>query len=231
MLGTIEELNQDIDKFQKNIAASNELYDLLNKILLEIKDQNDSFDKQSGALVQQLDSLPATMEKEDERSNLEIREGVQKQVDAAVKRLTDEQEQYLQAVSRLQKTIEQYTERADSVMQVMEKVPVIIKSDQAELDSSQQKAISQLLSENEQKLKRDQEQYINELDKTRESVNEFQKELEEKYKDFIQTMENTNIAHLHEQNLQLQKSLNSRTTLLIIVSLVAAVFSLLGLFI
>ena len=46
MLGTIEELEKDIEQFQKKMAASGELQMLLRQVLEQIKQQNSEFSVQ-----------------------------------------------------------------------------------------------------------------------------------------------------------------------------------------
>ena len=54
MLGSIEELEKDIELFQQNMAASGELQMLLKQMLEQIKQQNSEFGTQSSALISRM---------------------------------------------------------------------------------------------------------------------------------------------------------------------------------
>ena len=58
MLTTIQELEQEIDQFHKNIKDSNELMKILMSVASLTKTQTESFEMRSKALQDELDKLP-----------------------------------------------------------------------------------------------------------------------------------------------------------------------------
>ena len=78
MLGTIEELEREIDLFKQNIVSSNEMVDLLQNILNQIKAQNQLFDSQSNELMSKMEGIPEILEKANTDSNNIIQKDISK---------------------------------------------------------------------------------------------------------------------------------------------------------
>lgn len=229
MLGTIEELNKDIEKFQKNIAASNELYELLDQLIKGVNLQNEQLGKRADAVIRQLNNLPVEIKDSNSQSNSDICQGVQRISDSTVASLSEAQQNYIKSIAQLHDEVKQYVSDVEQTTKVIQELPEGIKKDQHQLNATQQEEIEGLLTKAEDNIDEEQKKYISELRKTGNTIDSCQKELKDKYDDFLQTLENTNIAHIHEQNIQLQKTLNQRTTLLTVISLIAVAVSIIGL--
>mgnify|MGYP000007776598 FL=1 len=100
MLGTIEELEKDIEQFQKNMAASGELQMLLRQVLEQIKQQNSEFSVQSSALISRVDNIPSTIENANMSSNNRLKSDVTVEIDRALQSFSSEQNQYLQGLEQ-----------------------------------------------------------------------------------------------------------------------------------
>ncbi len=166
MIGTIEDLEREIEQFQKNVMASGELVTLLKQMLEQIKDQNKSFEQGAVALIKRMDALPEIIENENSASNAKIKADISNELAQFMQKYSDEQNQY-----SLQ----------------LKQTGAIIKSAEEKLDVS--------------------------------------------YKEFIDTLGKTNISNLYDQNQQLKKTLNIRTTILMAVSAVSVVLGIVGLII
>lgn len=231
MLGTIEDLNKDIEKFQKNIAASNELYELLDQLIKGVNLQNEELGNRADAVIRQLNSLPGEIKDSNSQSNADIRQGIQKISDSTVASLSKAQQDYINSIAQLHNEVKQYVLNVEEVTRNIQELPEVINKDHHQLNVTQQEEIGRLLTKAEDNIDEEQTKYISELQKTRNTIDGCQKELKGTYDDFLQTLENTNIAHIHEQNLQLQKTLNKRTTLLTVISLITVAVSIIGWFI
>ena len=139
MLGTIEELEKDIEQFQHNIAASEELQMLLRQILEQIKKQNLEFDAQSLALISKMDNLPATIENENVASNNSIKNDVAVEIDRVLQSFAKEQSKYLQALGSTKKDIDKVLmERSVAFSDEQGKYMASLQQTQNELKNSEQ---------------------------------------------------------------------------------------------
>ena len=114
MIGTIEELEKEIDQFQKNVMASSELVALLGQMLDRIEDQNTSFEQKSDALISKVDNLPTAIEDANSVNNLAIKNDVSSELAKALKTFNDEQNRYITGLELTRKKIQDYLERSEA---------------------------------------------------------------------------------------------------------------------
>ena len=81
MLGTIEELEKDLEQFHNNILSSNELYETMCKILGRLNEQTNKFEEKSDILIDNLKELPSIIENKNDANNLLIGETISKELD------------------------------------------------------------------------------------------------------------------------------------------------------
>ena len=112
MLGTIEDLERDIDQFQRNVAASNEMYTLLSQMLEQIHQQNTSFDSKSIDLLDRLDGIPAAMDTANATSNAAVKKEVSAEVDRAINNFSQEQDKYVQLLEQVKQQIQLYIDQS-----------------------------------------------------------------------------------------------------------------------
>lgn len=113
MLGSIEELEKDIELFQQNMAASGELQMLLKQMLEQIKQQNSEFGTQSSALISRVDNLPSTIENANISSNNRVKNDVAAEIDRALQSFANEQSRYLQALKGVEQKIQTFADQAE----------------------------------------------------------------------------------------------------------------------
>ena len=114
MLGSIEELEKDIELFQQNMAASGELQTLLKQMLEQIKQQNSEFEARSSALISRVDNLPSTIENANISSNNRVKNDVAVEIDKALQSFANEQSKYLQGLEQTKQQVQNYIEQSQS---------------------------------------------------------------------------------------------------------------------
>ena len=105
MLGSIEELEKEIEQFQNNMMASGEMVTSLKQMLEQIKNQNESFEQKSSALISRIDALPTAIDNANSASNSRIKADVSNELGQAVQSFTNEQNRYLQGLEQTYKAI------------------------------------------------------------------------------------------------------------------------------
>lgn len=231
MLGTIEDLNNDIEKFQNNIVASNELCDLLKKIADEVTEQSKTFSEKANVLISRLNDVPGNIEHANDKSNAKIKEDVQEELNKEISEFKAEEKKYIDEVAQTQSMLREYITRVEIATTKTEGIPREISEGQLKLNNDQREAIQKIFSSTELHLAEEQKKYINQLAETRDAVGAFRVGLEEKYQNFVENLANTNIARLQEQNIALQNSLNKKSILLAVMVVISIVLSVVGLFV
>ena len=303
MLGSIEELEKNIEEFQNNVAASGELCALLDSYVAQVKQQNDSFNTNSKALLQKISDIPDVVDQKNTESNQTVQTTVSKEVEKAIRGFAAEQEKYLtsleetkkllataaaipkiiqkensdsnqairEAVSeRLGESVAQFTteqgkyltalEETRRQMEAVSAIPETIRKDNSEnndvikadvakslndalqIFAQAQQSYLSSLEETRTKIdsfsremisrfEADQKIYFGELQKVQDSIKSYEVQMEQKYREFTQTLESMNVSNLYNQNLELKKTLDKRTTILMILTCVSVVVAIVGLFI
>lgn len=242
MLGSIEELEKDIELFQQNMAASGELQMLLKQMLEQIKQQNSEFGTQSSALISRIDNLPSTIESDNISSNNRVKNDVAAEIDRALQSFASEQSKYLQALEDIKQKIQIYADQAgnqkeafsDGVTAVLAKFDETIKriiDENAKANDALNADIDKLLTERNAAFAEEQSKYISSLQQTQNEIKNCESQLSVKYSEFIDTLQKMNVSDLYNQNAQLQKELNKRTTILMVISAISIVVGIIGIFI
>jgi chromosome segregation ATPase len=195
MLGTIEELEKDIEKFQKNVAASEELQTLLKQTLEEIRNQNSDFNAQSTVLVSRVDNLPATIENANISSNNRVKNDVASEVDRALQSFTDNQSRYLQGLEQTKQQIQRYIEQAkslegtvtDTTSEAIAKVsetPSTIEAANARSNEQIQNDVRKELENALGKFADEQEKYLQSIESMRQQIQTYLEEIKNQKKEF-----------------------------------------------
>lgn len=241
MLGSIEELEKDIELFRNNVAASNELCALLEQVVSQIKQQNADFTRESAEVLSKLDGIPSSIDAANNASNAEIKKGVADEVEHAIHDFSAEQDKYVQMLEQVRQQIQLYTEQANSstqdfkakAVELSEKIDRVvaqIKDDTKTSLNEHRATIDADIEKRNHQFADIQQQYTAELQETRGKLNSCEEQLLSKYKEFVQTLENTNLANIYEQNQKLQAELNKRTTVLMVISAISIILGIVGLF-
>lgn len=241
MLGSIEELEKDIELFQQNMAASGELQMLLKQMLEQIKQQNSEFGTQSSALISRVDNLPSAIESANISSNNRVKNDVAAEIDRALQSFASEQSKYLQVLEDIKQKIQTYADQAgnqekafsDGVTAVLAKFDETIKriiDENAKANDALNADIDKLLAERNAAFAEEQSKYISSLQQTQNEIKNCESQLSVKYSEFIDTLQKMNVSDLYNQNVQLQKELNKRTTILMVISAISIVVGIIGIF-
>ena len=241
MLGSIEELEKEIELFQQNMAASCELQMLMQQMLEQIKQQNSEFGIQSSALISRVDNLPSTIENANISSNNRVKNDVAAEIDRALQSFANEQSKYLQAIEDIKQKIQSYADQVstqkkafdEGVTAVLAKFDETIKKivdENTKANDALKADIDKLMAERNAAFSEEQSKYIASLQQTQNEIKSCESQLTTKYSEFIDTLQNMNVSDLYNQNAQLQKELNKRTTILMIISAISIVVGIIGIF-
>lgn len=242
MLGSIEELEKDIELFRSNVAASNELCDLLNQVIMQIKQQNTDLKKASDDVFSKLDGIPSSIEAANYASNEVIKTIVSAEIDRALREFSAEQDVYLKSLEQAQQSVRTCIEQIQNQTQefktktseLCEKVECVseqIKNDTKVGLNEHLASIDSAIEKRNLQFSETQQQYVAEMQETREKLNKCEEQLLGKYQEFLHTLEDTNLKSIYEQNDRLKEELSKRTTVLMVISIISVILGIVGLFV
>lgn len=224
MVGTIEDLEKEIDQFQKNMMASGEVVKLLNQMVEGVKQQNDSFNTQAQSLLLKIENLPSVIERENETSNQKIKNDVSTELGKTVQDFKIEQTRYLESVDK-------FNTQAQSLLIKVENLPSTIERENEASNQKIKNDVSSELGKIIQDFKTEQARYLESAEKSQRAIEDAERKLDKSYRDFIDNIERMNISNLYDEYTQLKKTVNVRTTILMVISLVSVVVGIVGLII
>ncbi len=224
MVGTIEDLEKEIDQFQKNMMASGEVVKLLNQMVEGVKQQNDSFNTQAQSLLLKIENLPSVIERENETCNQKIKNDVSTELGKTVQDFKIEQTRYLESVDK-------FNTQVQSLLIKVENLPSTIERENEASNQKIKNDVSSELGKIIQDFKTEQARYLESAEKSQRAIEDAERKLDKSYRDFIDNIERMNISNLYDEYTQLNKSVNVRTTILVVISLVSVVVGIVGLII
>lgn len=224
MVGTIEDLEKEIDQFQKNMMASGEVVKLLTQMVEGVKQQNDSFNTQAQSLLLKIENLPSVIERENETSNQKIKNDVSTELGKTVQDFKIEQTRYLESVDK-------FNTQVQSMLIKVENLPSTIERENEASNQKIKNDVSSELGKIIQDFKTEQARYLESAEKSQRAIEDAERKLDKSYRDFIDNIERMNISNLYDEYTQLNKSVNVRTTILVVISLVSVVVGIVGLII
>lgn len=224
MVGTIEDLEKEIDQFQKNMMASGEVVKLLNQMVEGVKQQNDSFNTQAQSLLLKIENLPSVIERENETSNQKIKNDVSTEIGKTVQDFRTEQTRYLDSVDK-------FNTQVQSMLIKVENLPNTIERENEASNQKIKNDVSSELGKIIQDFKTEQARYLESAEKSQRAIEDAERKLDKSYRDFIDNIERMNISNLYDEYTQLKKTVNVRTTILMVISLVSVVVGIVGLII
>ncbi len=183
MLGSIEELEKDIELFQQNMAASGELQMLLKQMLEQIKQQSAEFSTQSSALISRVDNLPSTIENANISSNSRVKNDVAAEIDRALQSFANEQSKYLQGLEQTKQQVQSYIEQSQSqektfsdktvtIISKVDDIPAAVKAENLKSNAQIKSDIETALQEALQKFADEQERYLQAIENMKQQVQE-----------------------------------------------------------
>lgn len=241
MLGTIEELEKDIEQFQSNVAASGELVVLLKQMVEHVKKQNEVFETKSQTLISRVEGLPVTIENANNNSNIRVKNDVTYEIDRMIQSFSAEQNRYLENLestrTQIQKYISQVDKQEETIKEKFESVVKKFDEVLSEFVTANKKntaelleSFSKIVKDRNEEFASSQQSYISAAEKTQANIADGEKKLAEKYTEFIDTLNKTNISNIYDQNVELKKELNKRTVILMVISGISILVGVLGLF-
>lgn len=257
MLTTIQELEQEIDQFHKNIKESNELINILMSVVSMTRTQTESFDTHAKALHDELAKLPP-----------ELSDLVQKKIEDFVQAVHTEHQAYQSAAAQL---MEGYADKVAKAETLIAEVPsaleIQLHNNRAEnivgLKQIQEQYASDLEKTNTafseqlqvvveriqetpakiqdgsaqqyaaflQEFKKLMDARLAQLIETEKRVVELSQQLETKYDAFVAQLEATNMEQLNKYCQNMNKSINTKLNVALGGVAVAVIVSIISLFI
>lgn len=257
MLTTIQELEQEIDQFHKNIKDSNELMKILMSVASLAKTQTESFEVRTKALHEELSKLPP-----------ELNDLFQKKIEGFIQEIHQEHQAYQSAVTSL---MDRYSEKITAAESAITKVPaeleLQVQKDRSEnvagLKQIQEQYTSDLAKANEvfanqlqtvvdavhavpsqindnaaqqygvflKELEKMMDVRLAQLSATEKHVEDLSQQLETKYNTFVSILESTNMDQLYKYCHDMNKSINNKLGIALGGVAIAVIVSIVSLFI
>ena len=195
MLGTIEELEKELEQFHNNILSSNELYETMCKILGRLNEQTNKFEEKSDILIDNLKELPSIIENKNDANNLLIGETISKELDDTLMEFSKKQNTYLESLDLVKRKLEisqfelkekykEFDEKIEEVFNNLNEIPAIIQLNDDKNNQIINEMVSKELDKNLINFSNEQKIYIDCLETMKIEINSIKISLEEKYDKF-----------------------------------------------
>ena len=195
MLGTIEELEKDLEQFHNNILSSNELYETMCKILGRLNEQTNKFEEKSDILIDNLKELPSIIENKNDANNLLIGETISKELDDTLMEFSKKQNTYIESLDLVKRKLEisqfelkekykEFDEKIEEVFNNLNEIPAIIQLNDDKNNQIINEMVSKELDKNLINFSNEQKIYIDCLETMKIEINSIKISLEEKYDKF-----------------------------------------------
>jgi hypothetical protein len=211
MLETIEKLEKDIETFHKNVTSSNELHKNMESLIKLIGDQSKQLNVEFESIKELIDNLPPSVKKENEVIMASYIEKFSVEKDKMVGSLGETKVEIDSLIRLIGDQSKQLNIEFESTKELINNIPLSVKK------------------ENEAIMTSYIENFSMEKDKIVKSLGETKTELEnsvgvfnEKYNQFLEKLESTNMDQIYRLSVDTKKSLETRT-LLISLGLLAIV--------
>ena len=214
MLGTIEELEKDLEQFHNNILSSNELYETMCKILGRLNEQTNKFEEKSDILIDNLKELPSIIENKNDANNLLIGETISKELDDTLMEFSKKQNTYLESLDLVKRKLEisqfelkekykEFDEKIEEVFNNLNEIPAIIQLNDDKNNQIINEMVSKELDKNLINFSNEQKIYIDCLETMKIEINSIKISLEEKYDKFDNSL-NKSLNDLNTIQLKIE---------------------------
>lgn len=141
MIDSLRELEKTIETFQNNVAASNELNDLLRGVIEASKTTNESFNTQANELLTQISAMPEQIKEQNDAHGEAVHEDVQKGLQYAVDMMGDKNLEYADAVKQeaddsFRRMSDVFNAGQERYTEILKKVELQIRGAQAEAEEN-----------------------------------------------------------------------------------------------
>lgn len=239
MFESIDQLEQEVNDFQKNILASTELVDSLETLVKGIKKQQTSFEAALSEVVSKMDTYVESV-----KSNAEVQQAsfattsseITQKIDGYAVKMMQENNDLIEAV----------TSKCDALLKRMEAIPTdvekknVILAEEFQqcsvaLQNATNEAVSQILMDNKAsideavaKINTIQQTYIDKLIEVETVLKQCEAAMDDKYGAFLTKLESTNVEQIFKTYEDIKKSLDTKWMLLsagVGVSIILAIIS------
>lgn len=207
MLETIEQLEKEIETFHQNVAASNELNQLITTLIEQIKKQKEEFSHSSTDLLKRISTSTITIQEHNKQSIEDLIRTIHSQTsDISVQsNLVIEQLKEVPATTEQKNEVlrDHVTSSVRELERLINNIPDQVKS-----------ANSIVMGEELAKFKAEHDRYLSELGKVQKTVSDYKTELEMKHAEFISKLESTNIDQIYKLTQETKDSMKKRFSIL-----------------
>lgn len=235
----IYKLSEEQDKYLQELQTTKHQ---IGNCAEQIETQERISIERLSEIVTMIKEILTLMEEENSKSNITIKNNVSMAVDAAIQKISLEQEKHLQGLETTRQQIGNCVEQMENQERVsidrLSAIVAMIKEVLASIENENRKSneaiknhVSMIVDTAFHDFRIEQDKYVSELRQTREHVEKCENQLNDKYREFMDCLNAMNISNLYEQNLQLKKILDKKTLILIILSGLSMVIGIAGLLI
>jgi len=201
-----------------------------------------SFSDKTATLTSRVDGIPNIIDSKNAENNAQIRTLVSQELTLSIQKFTDQMLDYQQKIEAFNSQVKQYLgeaqkqetlliEKSTSIIEkINESIEKILRENE-KANAQLMDSFAKLLEAKRTEFDNYQQNCISSMEKTQSDVKQCETRLEEKHAEFIETLRKMNISNLYDQNVQLKKELNVRTTILMVISGISIIIGIIGLFI
>ena len=242
MIESLRELEKNIETFQQNVVASNELNDLLRGVIGQAKNTEETFNAASLELLSKLDELPGSISEK----NLEYAEAVKQESDDSFTRMagvfnagqeryteilqkTEEQIRAAQASAQEELAAARDTVRSegDRLVETAGKLPDSIAEKNAEYANALKEMMTEELQGMIDAFRIEQDAYLEKLnhaetklEETEAKLADSEKNLAEKYSEVIGKLNELGNSGIYSLRSELESKMKGQTILTIIMTII-----------
>ena len=236
MFEDIAQMEKDRETFRKNVVASSELVEGIIQLTEATNQQKEAVAKASDSLGREVESCVAQIKKDHATALRTLNDENKSTIIALQENLSAEQASRLSELDRLKNDLKEmqssYSAAAESLVKRIESCIMQIKEDHAialrALNDENKSTINALqenlsaeqasrLSELDQlknELLKMQASYVEKLNQTDHAIQEYQRNAEIQYNDFVRRLETTNVDQIFREVQELKQSVKAKFLLL-----------------
>lgn len=181
MIGTIEDLERDIEQFQNNVEVSGELVKLLQKLVEQIKQHNSELEDKAHTLIFRVGDPSSEIEQDSISSNTKIYVDVSAELDKAIYKLSKEQDRYLQELETTKQQIGNCSEqietqermsieRLSAIVTMIKEILTLVEEENNKSNIAIKNNVSVVVDTAIQKILLEQEKYLQGLETAKQQI-------------------------------------------------------------
>lgn len=229
MFEDLTQMEKEIETFRNNISASSELVEGISLLISETKKQKESMSASTESLIKKLEASVAQFKKDQDKAVQVLGESNDTMLNALQQNLKSEQQNRIAEIESIQgeikKCLEVSSADADKHLKALTDTGEALTAALRQGADSFQMAANQnieqmnsdcqcIISEAKNTMTNLQTDYEKQLLQAESTIKDYQKSAEDKYNEFVERLERTNVDQIFKQVQDLKKSVNIKFALL-----------------